>query len=607
MMAITTPPVDSTSTSTSPPPTAATTTTTGSTSISSEDAPPAPAASGSAVIGNGFAPTSAFFGVSAPLATGFGSLDGSFGTAAPALISPSGGASTSTGFGSAAVSSFGAAATASFPFGAAPASTSLFGGAFASTGFGSIPIAASSNSFGSTPAQTFGAASAPFGGVPRDPWHEALETILISILERNPRLEFLVVPSHCLQSEAMVKVVAENLPELKEFYSSMDLGRRVGPSTAFALIQGCDNPCFGYSTTVLAGAIQSPLSYPLLEVHPRLVELQQGFIARINRETLDRIRSTDQNSFDFVTFGGWDLSHVSLILEELPAKTLIAFDLRLFHDRYINSENITVFLKCAPRLVHMYLDGCNIDEDIVRAILCSCPRLKTLQTMAMDHGFRPLDEVRLNGLTAFATPWISRQLEVFECKIVNIPRPDIATTEVDDGRHTIFPDPDPPLAAALEEIHAAQQQSHTFQRRVLQQLGQLTNLRALRLGRFGRDHNDPFYINLEIRGIRTMMVVDSYFQTDCLEFSLESGLAELTGLKQLEELDLTQMAHRIGMEEVRWMVEHWPSLKAVHGLKYQECHLELSNEGEDEDGFWEEAERVPEHVTWLLEQLQAWQ
>jgi hypothetical protein len=48
--------------------------------------------------------------------------------------------------------------------------------------------------------------------------------------------------------------------------------------------------------------------------------------------------------------------------------------------------------------------------------------------------------------------------------------------------------------------------------------------------------------------------------------SLESGLHKLSTLKNLEELNVTCLAVRIGVEEVQWMVENWPRLRVIYGL-----------------------------------------
>lgn len=73
---------------------------------------------------------------------------------------------------------------------------------------------------------------------------------------------------------------------------------------------------------------------------------------------------------------------------------------------------------------------------------------------------------------------------------------------------------------------------------------------------------------MEMGDIRTMTVIDKFVQTTCLELSLASGPGELAGLKDLETLDVSQLAHRIGMAEVQWMVENWPKLKSIPGLEY---------------------------------------
>ncbi|KAK3845823.1 MAG: hypothetical protein J3R72DRAFT_520968 [Linnemannia gamsii] len=333
-------PVMTTLESTSIPTTTTTTTTTqGSTSTSSETVQ---AASLSTLIGDGSAATGLF---GAPATTGL--FD---------ALSPS-----ATGSASPATSAFSAApAPAPSLFGTASAPTSLFGGASksvvlepASTGFGHTLTTASSSSIGSIPTPTFGRTpvqmfqpSLVFSG----PLNEPEERILISILQRNPRLEFLVVPSHCLKSHAVVKVVAESLPELKEFYSPMDLWSRGGSTTSFVLTKGSKLPTFGNLTPVSTGNIQSPMSYSIFAIYPRLRDLQQGVIARINQEALERIRSTDKDSFDHVRFDGWDLSHISLVLKELPTTIAISFDLHELDDEYLDATNIPVFFKCASTL-----------------------------------------------------------------------------------------------------------------------------------------------------------------------------------------------------------------------------------------------------------------
>ncbi|KAF9944865.1 hypothetical protein BGZ72_001885, partial [Mortierella alpina] len=60
--------------------------------------------------------------------------------------------------------------------------------------------------------------------------------------------------------------------------------------------------------------------------------------------------------------------------------------------------------------------------------------------------------------------------------------------------------------------------------------------------------------------------MEDNYQYECLEMTLESGLMNLHGLKKLQVLDVQGMAQRIGVDEVQWMTEHWPKLRAIYGL-----------------------------------------
>lgn len=54
---------------------------------------------------------------------------------------------------------------------------------------------------------------------------------------------------------------------------------------------------------------------------------------------------------------------------------------------------------------------------------------------------------------------------------------------------------------------------------------------------------------------------------DCPEMSLESGLYKLAGLKELKELRIWDIKARVGVPEVQWMVEQWPKLRVLVGLR----------------------------------------
>jgi hypothetical protein len=93
-----------------------------------------------------------------------------------------------------------------------------------------------------------------------------------------------------------------------------------------------------------------------------------------------------------------------------------------------------------------------------------------------------------------------------------------------------------------------------LQRQVYRFLGSFTNLEELCLG-FGPEEDSIF-----------TLPQDQGRQKNCLEFSLDSGLELLEGLKSLRVLNVARMNHRIGLSEVQWMCRSWPKLRMIEGL-----------------------------------------
>lgn len=67
-----------------------------------------------------------------------------------------------------------------------------------------------------------------------------------------------------------------------------------------------------------------------------------------------------------------------------------------------------------------------------------------------------------------------------------------------------------------------------------------------------------------------LMFLNPDFQYSCLPMSLATGLDLMSDLKELRELNVEQMAHRIGLEEVQWMVANWPRLNRIIGLNVKD-------------------------------------
>lgn len=439
--------------------------------------------------------------------------------------------------------------------------------------------------------------------------------VLLSIILRNPGLQFLILPQICFKSEALVKAMAQTLLELRELYSPLDI-LRWGDYKEYTLMSSHSRHTSRFNTKTTAsttaalqasefkdvtGSILSRMKFhstPLLQKYPRLAELERDKFLGINHEAIQHIRTTSE-LLPYIEIHTGDLYGINLMLNAASGLKGIHLLLEYQQDLYDTSDiNQEAFLKHAPTLECLDVPGYGFDAKILKAILRSSPNLKIVS--ALEKGYRrygsPRTEVGLDAPDDFFLPWACGSLEVFECSIDGVPRPDVTLAAINvtrsfDSIPVQDTDQVPPLATSGQELSSAQLESYAVQKRVLAHLGRLTNLRELRLGANNRNMYGLQYFLLRMKGIQ-MMVIDDCWQTGCLEFSLESGLEELSGLKELEELDVNHLAHRIGVPEVQWMVAHWPKLKAIRGLRY----LEYNNKVEGFPGIG-----VMKSVRWMRE------
>ncbi|KAK3810812.1 MAG: hypothetical protein J3Q66DRAFT_56106 [Benniella sp.] len=200
-------------------------------------------------------------------------------------------------------------------------------------------------------------------------------------------------------------------------------------------------------------------------------------------------------------------------------------------------------------------------SDVVWA-LASASNLRSLIALRdgsfLAHKYPDLkahEFIDLRPTTESLRTWAcEKSLRVLKITIKDIPRPDLGEQSV-----------------VKETYHG---QGREIQGRVYDRLARFTNLETLWLGSFlGQGTGDRQRLGS---------------QKDCLEMSLESGLHKLAGLKLLKELDVTQLATRIGLKEVQWMAGHWPKLKTIRGFEsvekqevetwIHECHPYISLE-----------------------------
>ncbi|KAF9208518.1 hypothetical protein BGZ59_010609 [Podila verticillata] len=193
-----------------------------------------------------------------------------------------------------------------------------------------------------------------------------------------------------------------------------------------------------------------------------------------------------------------------------------------------------------------------ISSSVFQRILCRAAKLVYLHANYDCCEGAP-ENSQLQATDVISSLWACRSLKTFRADIVGIPRPDVK-----------FQQDRQPVQGAL--FTGTVEASHDIQRRILAQLGSLTKLEELCLGSFAIDYGDEGAWTDDEEEEDGMRYLDPHFQLTCLEMSLASGLDLLAGLKELRVLDVTRMAHRVGVQELEWMQANWPSLEIIHGL-----------------------------------------
>lgn len=192
-------------------------------------------------------------------------------------------------------------------------------------------------------------------------------------------------------------------------------------------------------------------------------------------------------------------------------------------------------LKHADTLEIFRIENRNsVEHEYIHRLLCTAPRLKELY---LSGNYETTLGGWLDAREIVQSDWVCQDLEVFHCRIGNIPRPEITRTicrKPATKRHV--------KSGTMEE-------SIDLQRQVYAKLARLTKLRELRLGlRMDTKSQDYFRGNKEY-----------WRQYDCLAMTLESGLDILKSLGNLRTVGLEDMEVYIdGDKEQSWFAEDWP-------------------------------------------------
>ncbi|KAF9899179.1 hypothetical protein EC991_009342, partial [Linnemannia zychae] len=219
---------------------------------------------------------------------------------------------------------------------------------------------------------------------------------------------------------------------------------------------------------------------------------------------------------------------------------------------------------CTSGLVWLNITGCQgIRGHHIQTILTTAVHLRNLDAGCRGDSEATDSRLDVSQILESRNPWVCWSLRRLNIQICGLARPDLLRTG----------DMDP------VSFNAAMKESREIQRQIYRQIASLKYLEELWLGDgalFPEDFVDIDELAAAAGGAgandvpwEPHMYALKYgngHQTTCLELTLDSGLDILGTLKELRVIDITRMKHRLGVDEMEWMEDHWPNLRTIKGL-----------------------------------------
>lgn len=212
-------------------------------------------------------------------------------------------------------------------------------------------------------------------------------------------------------------------------------------------------------------------------------------------------------------------------------------------------------LKHSATLENLRLEGHKgFGSRAIQKLLSSAPHLRRFAGVGRDRYYGR--SLQLDARDIGVSPWICLSLESLKIQICSVPRPDVARRT--NGRP--FPKKRPSSAESTRLYN------EDVQLKVYDQLGQLTRLKELVLGkddvdlleevRIAEEENEGEFYDSggeEDNGVQTG------YQYDCLDMSVQSGMDRMQRLKGLRSVVVEGMTTQFWKEEQQsWVKAHWP-------------------------------------------------
>ncbi|KAF8945502.1 hypothetical protein BGZ47_002504 [Haplosporangium gracile] len=214
-------------------------------------------------------------------------------------------------------------------------------------------------------------------------------------------------------------------------------------------------------------------------------------------------------------------------------------DLRDLTAGDLDETTILTIVECCRQLetVTLYADQDSakpVPVNTLSYLLEGCPWLRVLDASRYNVEATQLEEER---------PWVCQDLEVLKCQIIGIE----GLLHTEDVAHSAISTTSGDTSRVLMGQQSAflmQQHSRYWQYQVYSRLAHLKKLTTLVL-----------WLDPVLEGVGS------------LEFTLETGLGQLSTLTKLDVFGFDGMTSKVGPAELAWIAQSWPRLCLLYGLK----------------------------------------
>ncbi|KAH7032427.1 hypothetical protein BKA57DRAFT_477205 [Linnemannia elongata] len=202
-------------------------------------------------------------------------------------------------------------------------------------------------------------------------------------------------------------------------------------------------------------------------------------------------------------------------------------------------------------------------------LLCSARRLRRLEGIVDRQRTRFTVELAVDAYDAFLDhveggvdrSWVlGPSMEHLQLQIQRVPRPDVMYRQ--SGGELM-----------LQQTGLDPARRVPVQGWIYNQLSRMTGLQELIVGLMDLSEKTMQSCGVD-RSMDSVALEEALlgrhphaFNYLSLEFSLESGLDLLKGLKEMRMLDVRSTAHYIGVAELEWMHVNWPKMERIRGLE----------------------------------------